>query len=166
MLGATMLGSVESRRRQADPVPVHLEHSRRANRRILVGFSVALQAARRGAFDVAALAMSRCEMQLHEVQRFKALHLYPVIARRCADDADAAEVVAAKRREANAMLRHFLNLVEGLYTPARPRMPDPVLIAKAERALAAYFAGKEAHLYRACSVVQEASPADPPARRR
>jgi|GEM_PF-4912087 len=134
--------------RFVDPQGDPLERSRRANRRILVGFAVAVQAARRGSFGVAALAIARCTAQLHDVQRLDALHLYPAIARRFADDVETTAAVAAMRRDANAHARHFLRLVDGLFTRARPGMPPPEVLAEAEQALSAYLAGKESQLYR------------------
>lgn len=149
MLGGVALAAAgEVQAGEAEPARAVLERLRRENRQALVSFSVALHAARRNAFDVAALAIARCSRQLHDIQRQEALHLYPVIARRLVDDADTTAAVTAMRRDANAHVRHFLRLVDGLFTRSRPGMPSVALIEEAEHTLSAYFAGKEGHVYR------------------
>ncbi|HEU4664002.1 MAG TPA: hypothetical protein VFS55_08225 [Dokdonella sp.] len=128
--------------------PRLIDELRRANREAMMSYSVALHAARRGSFEAAALAISRCARQLHDVQRTEALRLYPTIARRMAGDPEGAAAVAALRRDANALVRHFMRLVEGLFSRARPGMPSEALIEEARAVLQRYLVEKESHLYR------------------
>ncbi|MBA8883420.1 hypothetical protein [Dokdonella fugitiva] len=128
--------------------PGLIEELRRANRGLMMSYSVALHAGRRGSFEAAALAISRCVRQLHEVQRTEALRLYPTIARRLADDVEGAATVTSLRREANALARHFMRLVEGLFSRGRPGMPPAALVDEARAVLQRYLDEKESRLYR------------------
>jgi hypothetical protein len=128
--------------------PGLLDRLRRANRELVMSYSVALHAGRRGSREAAALAITRCARQLHDVQRTEALKLYPTIARHMADDPEGAAAVTLLRREANALARHFLRLVEGLFSRTRPGMPPDSLVDEAQNALQRYLAEKETHLYR------------------
>lgn len=142
--------------------PRLIDELKRANREAMMSYSVALHAGRRGSFDAAALAISRCARQLHDVQRTEALRLYPTIARRMANDPEGAAAVAALRRDANALVRHFMRLVEGLFSRARPGMPSEELIADARSVLQKYLAEKESRLYRVYALT---APPDGDARR-
>ena len=128
--------------------PGLIDELRRANRELMMSYSVALHAGRRGSFEAAALAITRCARQLHDVQRTEALRLYPTIARRTVDDPDGAAAVASLRREANALARHFIRLVEGLFSRARPGMPPEPLLDEARGVLQRYLDEKESRLYR------------------
>jgi hypothetical protein len=125
-----------------------LDQLRSANQELLMSFRVALHAGRRGLFDAAALAISRCTQQLHAVQRLEALRLYPPISRRMSEDPETAAMVTSLRREANGLARRFMRLTEGLFTPLRPGMPSDAVVSEAESVLRRYLVEKESRLYR------------------
>lgn len=130
---------------------------RRANRELLMSYSVALHAARQGSFAAAALAVSRCAQQLHAVQRLEALKLHPPISRCLASDAETLTTVSSLRREVNALARRFLRLTEGLFGGPGRRTPDVAVTIEAEGVLKRYLEQKELHLYRFYALV---APAD------
>jgi len=132
---------------------------RRANRELLMSYSVALHAARRGSFAAAALAMSRCAQQIHAVQRLEALKLHPPISRCLASDAETLTTVSSLRREANGLARRFLRLTDGLFGGPRRRMPDVAVTIEADALLKRYLEQKELHLYRFYALVAPAADA-------
>ena len=133
--------------------PGLLGQLRRANRELLMSYSVALHAARRGSFAAAALAISRCAQQIHAVQRLEALKLHPPISRCLASDAEMLTTVSSLRREANALARRFLRITEGLFGGPVRRMPDATVTIEAEELLKRYLEQKELHLYRFYALV-------------
>lgn len=133
--------------------PGLLGQLRRANRELLMSYSVALHAARRGSFAAAALAMSRCAQQVHAVQRLEALKLHPPISRCLASDAETLTTVSSLRREANALARRFLRISEGLFSGPKRRMPDVAVTMEAEALLKRYLELKELKLYRFYALV-------------
>jgi hypothetical protein len=139
--------------------PCLLGQLRRANHELLMSYSVSLHAARRGSFAAAALAMSRCAQQIHAVQRLEALRLHPPISRCLAGDPDTLTTVSGLRREANALARRFLRLIEGLFGGPRRAMPDAALTIEAEALLKRYLMQKERHLYRFYALVAPAADA-------
>jgi hypothetical protein len=137
--------------------PGLLGELRRANRELLMSYSVSLHAARRGSFAAAALAMSRCAQQIHAVQRLEALKLHPPISRCLASDPETLTTVSSLRREANALARRFLRLTEGLFGGPRRGVPDVAVTIEAEALLQRYLEQKEQHLYRFYALVADAA---------
>jgi hypothetical protein len=133
--------------------PGLLGQLRRANRELLMSYSVALHAARQGSFAAAALAMSRCAQQIHAVQRLEALKLHPPISRCLASDAETLTTVSGLRREANSLARRFLRLTEDLFGGPRRCMPDEAVTIEGEALLKRYLEQKELHLYRFYALV-------------
>jgi hypothetical protein len=138
--------------------PGLLGQLRRANRELLMSYSVALHAARRGSLAAAALAMSRCTQQIHAVQRLEALKLHPPISRCLANDPETLTTVSSLRREANALARRFMRLTEDLFGGPMRRMPDAAVTIEAGAVLKRYLAQKELHLYRFYALVADAAP--------
>ena len=151
----------DTREMSTGSTPLRHEHGllgqlRRANRELLMSYSVALHAARQGSFAAAALAMSRCAQQIQAVQRLESLELHPPISRCLASDAETLTTVSTLRREANALARRFLRIAEGLFSGSRRSMPDVAVTIEAEALLKRYLEQKELHLYRFYALVAPA----------